>query len=34
VFNKPDDVTNSIWGALMEKVWAKINGNYEFIIAG
>lgn len=25
---------NSIWGMLLEKVWAKINGNYEFIIAG
>jgi hypothetical protein len=24
----------SIWGMLMEKVWAKINGNYESIIRG
>lgn len=24
----------SIWGPMMEKVWAKANGNYERIIAG
>jgi hypothetical protein len=24
----------SIWGMLVEKVWAKLNGNYEFIIGG
>lgn len=23
--------TNSVWAALMEKCWAKINGNYEMI---
>jgi hypothetical protein len=31
------DVTSadgSLWGPLMEKVWAKVNGNYEMIIAG
>jgi hypothetical protein len=27
-------VDGSIWGMLMEKVWAKLNGNYETIIAG
>jgi hypothetical protein len=24
----------SLWGPLMEKVWAKANGNYEVIIGG
>ena len=27
-------IDGSIWGMLMEKVWAKVNGNYEFIIGG
>ncbi len=30
--HQKDDGT--MWGPLMEKVWAKINGNYEFIIGG
>lgn len=33
MFAKAGD-DNSIWGMLMEKVWAKINGNYEFTIGG
>ena len=24
----------AMWGPMMEKVWAKINGNYENIVAG
>jgi len=25
---------NAFWGAILEKVWAKANGNYEVTIAG
>lgn len=24
----------ALWGPLLEKVWAKVNGNYENIIGG
>lgn len=25
---------NSLWGPFLEKVWAKVSGNYEMIIGG
>ena len=33
IFNRkaPD---GDLWGVMIEKVWAKINGNYEFINFG
>jgi len=32
-FAKPS-YTNAIWGPLLEKAWAKVNGNFEFIEGG
>ena len=32
-FAKQSD-SGAVWGPLMEKVWAKVNGNYENVIAG
>lgn len=33
LFDKPGS-ESQLWDSLLEKVWAKINGNYEMIIGG
>lgn len=29
-----ESADKAIWGPLMEKVWAKVNGNYDNIVGG
>jgi len=26
--------SNAVWAPFLEKIWAKVNGNYEHIISG
>jgi hypothetical protein len=33
-FAEPDSVTQNAWGIVLEKVWAKLNVNYEKTCAG
>jgi hypothetical protein len=33
IFNSKPPAGN-LWGVMLEKVWAKINGNYEYINDG
>ncbi len=33
IFNQKSPA-GDMWGAMLEKVWAKINGNYEYINDG
>lgn len=34
MFSEPNPLTKNCWGMILEKVWSKINSNYERTCAG